>query len=122
VSDLAARLRGVVPPLATPFDSTGAVDAGSLRRLIAVQLAAGMHGASAMRGLGGGWIYQKSKRLVLGGRYANRCHCRALSRGQSVTNPGSTRRIYLVHVGDGYSHMGWVVHNQMFLGAISFLP
>jgi 4-hydroxy-tetrahydrodipicolinate synthase len=44
LSDLAARLRGVVPPLATPFDSTGAVDATSLRRLISVQLAAGMHG------------------------------------------------------------------------------
>jgi 4-hydroxy-tetrahydrodipicolinate synthase len=44
VSDLAARLRGVVPPLATPFDPTGAVDAASLRRLIRVQLAAGMHG------------------------------------------------------------------------------
>lgn len=44
MSDLAARLRGVVPPLATPFDSAGAVDAGSLRRLIGVQLAAGVHG------------------------------------------------------------------------------
>jgi 4-hydroxy-tetrahydrodipicolinate synthase len=44
VPDLADRLRGVVPPLATPFDSTGEVDAASLRRLISVQLGAGVHG------------------------------------------------------------------------------
>ena len=42
--DLAARLRGVIPPLVTPLDAAGEVDVGSLRRLLAVALSAGAHG------------------------------------------------------------------------------
>lgn len=44
MSDLASRLRGVIPPLATPLDPSGAVDVASLRRLIRFQLDAGVHG------------------------------------------------------------------------------
>jgi 4-hydroxy-tetrahydrodipicolinate synthase len=42
--DLVPLLRGVIPPLATPLDSSGAVDVASLRRLIRFQLDAGVHG------------------------------------------------------------------------------
>ncbi|WP_028922509.1 dihydrodipicolinate synthase family protein [Pseudonocardia acaciae] len=44
MTDLASRLRGVIPPLATPLDPSGAVDLGSLRRLVRFQVDAGVHG------------------------------------------------------------------------------
>ena len=43
-SDSGIRLGGVIPPLVTPIDAAGDVDRGSLERLIAFQLDAGVDG------------------------------------------------------------------------------
>lgn len=45
---LTPPLRGVVPPLCTPLDATGAVDTGSLARLVEHLIRGGVHGVFAL--------------------------------------------------------------------------
>ncbi|MGW5373494.1 dihydrodipicolinate synthase family protein [Streptomyces sp. NPDC004009] len=45
---LTAPLRGVVPPVCTPFDSDGEVDTGSLARLVGHLVDSGVHGLFAL--------------------------------------------------------------------------
>jgi 4-hydroxy-tetrahydrodipicolinate synthase len=46
------RFTGIIPPICTPLDASGAVDAASLERLIERQLAAGVHGLFALGSTG----------------------------------------------------------------------
>ncbi|MFX0539279.1 dihydrodipicolinate synthase family protein [Ornithinimicrobium sp. Y1847] len=48
MSDLTDKLRGVVPPVVTPFTPDGAVDHGSLERVVERLLAAGVDGIFAL--------------------------------------------------------------------------
>ena len=60
------KLRGIVPPLCTPLDADGAIDARSLERLVRRQLDDGVHAVFALGSTGEAiYLTDESRRKVL---------------------------------------------------------
>jgi 4-hydroxy-tetrahydrodipicolinate synthase len=59
------KLHGIIPPLATPLDDRGAIDVGSLRRLVAHQLDGGVDGLFLFGSTGEGPLLSDAERAVV---------------------------------------------------------
>jgi len=60
-----ARVRGLIPILATPFDDAGALDVPSLRRLVEFQLAAGVDGLAVFGMASEGFALTAAERATI---------------------------------------------------------